>query len=181
MGSNLRCVTLCQLFNLSELQEMENENLKSTLRRRHTGQGYEGVKHIKQGDAHRVCGRASDAVSTQCPCSVYGHTGFLLFREPGGLSGVADFVSEASCRPGPARLGWAEAARGELGDRPQAGRVFLQGGQGEERGQKRGKRLPPLPTHGAPARLKPQTGPSHTLEPQTQSWLWYQPHLSTAI
>lgn len=50
MGSNLRCVTLCQLFNLSELQEMENENLKSTLRKNHTAQGYEGIKYIKQGD-----------------------------------------------------------------------------------------------------------------------------------
>lgn len=102
MGSNLRCVTLCQLFNLSELQEMENENLKSTLRKKHTAQGYEGIKYIKQGDAHRARGTASDAVSTQCSCSVYDHTGLLLFREPGGLSGVADFVSEASRRPGPA-------------------------------------------------------------------------------
>ena len=44
MGSNLRCVTLCKLFNHSELQEMENENLKSTLRKKHTAQGYEGIK-----------------------------------------------------------------------------------------------------------------------------------------
>ena len=98
MGSNLKCVPLSELFTLSELQEMEDKNPRSTWRKKNAHCKHHGViEDAKYDGAHK----ARDAVSTWSVRNVYGLPSFLPVREAGGSSGEADSVSEASPWPGP--------------------------------------------------------------------------------
>lgn len=169
MGSNLKCVPLSELFTLSELQEMEDKNPRSTWRKKNAHCKHHGViEDAKYDGAHK----ARDAVSTWSVRNVYGLPSFLPVREAGGSSGEADSVSEASPWPGP--HSWEE--RRAPRERAEGTHLPEKRVGGGGRGQKRAHL--PTPT---PSQPKPPSGPSRRPEPQTQSRRWCQPHSSTAI
>lgn len=140
MGSNLKCVPLSELFTLSELQEMEDKNPRSTWRKKNAHCKRHGVTEdantmapTRQGTLRAL---GLSVPFTASPAS-----------SPSGRPEVPLAKQTLPLKPAPG-LAHTPGRSGEPQERGQRAHIFLKRGWG--RGERAEKSPPPHP-HPCPA------------------------------